>query len=241
MTSLLNLNLQNKKVHVHIMLATNENKVVEYYGRFDKMFNGLDIMDDFVSERAEVAKHNSWFRYSWDVHVARCAGTGENTWPDLLDEAAEFSRQGMPGSSMTPYEVFMFITQGFGPTARVWNDTHGVASNTNENNHIQENTQGESWRTHIDEVQNLIMNHTQYFDVKQVKLILNYRPPAPPTPVPTCQICYDLPGNYVYACAHQGGCSGRYCKVCADRVFKGRTGATCPNCRRRIPQPAQRI
>lgn len=91
-----------------IRLSTDEQAVVDFYGDLDnEMFNieksdithtglHLDVLDDFVSEAKEVAKHNPWLNYAYPLHLCRESAVNFpvfdalNDRPLMHDELAKF-------------------------------------------------------------------------------------------------------------------------------------------------------
>lgn len=83
---------QDYPVWIVIRLSTDERRVVEFYGNMDqgiailRQMRGeanharrenirLDVLDDYVSEAAEVAKHNPWLNYGLPLHIIRESGS----------------------------------------------------------------------------------------------------------------------------------------------------------------------
>jgi len=72
-----------------IRLATDDEKVVEFYNKVDEDIEfALDILDDLEGEAKEIAAAgNDWFAYTPMMHCIREAGTAEKPL-DTLDERA---------------------------------------------------------------------------------------------------------------------------------------------------------
>eukprot|EP00929_Paragymnodinium_shiwhaense_P119070 TRINITY_DN90958_c0_g1_i2.p1 TRINITY_DN90958_c0_g1~~TRINITY_DN90958_c0_g1_i2.p1 ORF type:complete len:387 (+),score=62.22 TRINITY_DN90958_c0_g1_i2:88-1248(+) len=77
------------RVFIVIRLATDEDRVVDFYNQLDEELElPLDILDDIAGEAKEVyAAGNGWFAYSPLVHRIREAGSVDKLF-DLLDERA---------------------------------------------------------------------------------------------------------------------------------------------------------
>lgn len=90
-TSLRNLaSTSSHPLFITINLCTDDDAVVDYYNNLDRMLgnevSGLDVIDDLVSEQAEVINAgNNFFTYGHDVHVCRMAGC-YSVVADLMDE-----------------------------------------------------------------------------------------------------------------------------------------------------------
>ena len=77
--------LQGLPVSVVVRLCTDYGPVVDFYNDLDQRLDGLDILDDYLSEAKEVYQHNPWLNYSLVLHRLREMGQYSQLF-DWLDE-----------------------------------------------------------------------------------------------------------------------------------------------------------
>ena len=99
--------MQDFPVWIVIRLSTDERRVVDFYASLDrgiailKQLRGeadharvenirLDVLDDFVSEAAEVAKHNPWLNYALPLHLSRESGITFPAFDAINDRPLDF-------------------------------------------------------------------------------------------------------------------------------------------------------
>lgn len=75
-------------VWVVIRLCTSEPAIRDYYNNLDQNKElKIDVLDDYVSEAAEVNTHNKWLTYGLPLHRCRELGYHDPLF-DLIDERA---------------------------------------------------------------------------------------------------------------------------------------------------------
>jgi len=77
--------LEGLPVTVVLRLCTDYGPIVDLYNQLDAELDGLDVLDDYHAEAAEVAQHNPWLNYALIVHRMREMGQSSQLF-DLLDE-----------------------------------------------------------------------------------------------------------------------------------------------------------
>jgi hypothetical protein len=98
---------QEFPVWIVIRLSTDERRVVDFYSSLDqgiailRELRGeadharvenfrLDVLDDFVSEAAEVSKHNPWLNYALPIHLCRESGIIFPAFDAINDRPLDF-------------------------------------------------------------------------------------------------------------------------------------------------------
>ncbi|KAL3936042.1 MAG: hypothetical protein SGBAC_008555 [Bacillariaceae sp.] len=77
--------LEGLPVTVVLRLCTDYGPIVDLYNQLDAELDGLDVLDDYHAEAAEVAQNNPWLNYALIVHRMREMGQSSQLF-DLLDE-----------------------------------------------------------------------------------------------------------------------------------------------------------
>lgn len=78
--------LQSLPVWIVIRLCTDDREVVDFYNSLDSELEmSLEVLDDFLSEVAEVRRVNPWLNYTMPLHRIREMGYQHRVF-DLLDE-----------------------------------------------------------------------------------------------------------------------------------------------------------
>jgi len=72
-------------VTVVLRLCTDYGPIVDLYNQLDAELDGLDVLDDYHAEAAEVSQHNPWLNYALVLHRMREMGQSSQLF-DLLDE-----------------------------------------------------------------------------------------------------------------------------------------------------------
>jgi len=78
--------LEGLLIWIGIRLCTDEQDVVDFYGKLDRQLNlSLDVLDDFEGEAEEVYEHNKWLTYGLPIHKMRELGFHDHVF-DLIDK-----------------------------------------------------------------------------------------------------------------------------------------------------------
>mmetsp|Transcript_26794 Transcript_26794/g.39993 ORF Transcript_26794/g.39993 Transcript_26794/m.39993 type:complete len:254 (-) Transcript_26794:200-961(-) len=78
--------LEGLPIWIVIRLCTDEQDVVDFYGKLDRQLNlSLDVLDDFEGEAEEVYEHNKWLTYGLPIHKMRELGFHDHVF-DLIDK-----------------------------------------------------------------------------------------------------------------------------------------------------------
>lgn len=79
--------LEQLPVWVVVKLCTDDDDVVQFWNEIDAQLElDIEVLDDFKSEAAEIAEHNSFITYGLPLHLMREHGLVKKEF-DLLDEA----------------------------------------------------------------------------------------------------------------------------------------------------------
>merc|ERR1712048_930953 len=64
--------LQNLPVSIVFRLFTSENRVLDYYDKFDTELEiPVEVIDDYAEEAKQVFKYNNWINYCIPIHKCR--------------------------------------------------------------------------------------------------------------------------------------------------------------------------